>query len=248
MSPAPTFDHVYRSIADVQGWMTRAQAGRLWDRACELHDGDLVVEIGSFQGRSMIVLASAAPEGVELVAIDPHGGNDRGPQEIEGFVAEAEGDHQAFLANLERAGVSDRVTHLRMFSDAALDEVPGRVDLLYIDGAHRYRPALADIQRWGDKVRRGGTMLIHDSFSSVGVTLALMASTFFGGQWRYVGRSGSMAEFRRTWLGPAARVANAARQLVELGYFARNLAVKAAITLRLGPVVKLLGSNGEWPY
>ena len=42
-----------------------------------------IVEIGSFRGRSMIVLASAAAPGVELVAIDPHGGSDRGPQEIE---------------------------------------------------------------------------------------------------------------------------------------------------------------------
>ena len=40
-----------------------------------------IVEIGSFQGRSTIVLASAAPSGVEIIAIDPHAGNDRGPQE-----------------------------------------------------------------------------------------------------------------------------------------------------------------------
>ena len=41
-----------------------------------------IVEIGSFRGRSTIVLRRAAAPGVELVAIDPHGGGDRGPQEI----------------------------------------------------------------------------------------------------------------------------------------------------------------------
>lgn len=243
-----SFDDVFDSVAGVAGWMTRAQAERLWARSGGLSTGGRVVEIGSFQGRSMIVLASAAPEGVELIAIDPHGGNDRGPREIEGFETEAEVDHLAFLANLERAGVRERVRHLRMFSHTALAEVPGSVDLLYIDGAHRYRPAVADIREWGAKVRGGGTMLIHDSFSSVGVTFALVATTFFGSGWRFVGRSGSMAEFRRVSLTPRERICNAARQSAQLAYFVRNLLVKVLITLRLKPLTKVLGSNGEWPY
>ena len=77
------FESVFASLANVNGWMTRDQARRLWDRAGELASGDTVVEIGSFQGRSMCVLASSAPTGVTLYAIDPHGGNDRGPQEID---------------------------------------------------------------------------------------------------------------------------------------------------------------------
>ena len=47
-----------------------------------LRPGARIVEIGSFRGRSAIVLARAAPEGAEVVAIDPHLGSDRGPQEI----------------------------------------------------------------------------------------------------------------------------------------------------------------------
>ena len=49
------------------------------------HAGEQIVEIGSFRGRSTIVLASGAPDGVAVVAIDPHAGNDRGPQEIDGL-------------------------------------------------------------------------------------------------------------------------------------------------------------------
>ena len=114
------------------------------------------------------MLARAAADGVDVVAIDPHAGNDRGPQEITGKEAEAAEDHEVFHRNLEAAGVADRIRHLRLFSDAALPEVPGPVDLLYIDGAHRWRPAAADIRQWGAKVPPGGHMLIHDSFSSVG--------------------------------------------------------------------------------
>ena len=243
-----SFDEVFRSLAEVEGWLTRAQAGRLWDRAGELRPGARVVEIGSFQGRSMIVLASAAPDGVELIAIDPHGGNDRGPQEIEGYVDEAEADHRAFNENLERAGVRQRVTHLRSFSHDALAEVAGPVDLLYIDGAHRYRPAVTDVRTWGDRVVEGGTMLVHDAFSSVGVTAALAMTTFTGRRWRYRGRSGSLAEYRREDLSGRERIGNALRQVAELPWFVRNVVVKALILARLRPLYRLLGSDGTWPY
>jgi hypothetical protein len=207
-----------------------------------------VVEIGSFHGRSMIVLASASAPGVRLTAIDPHGGNDRGPQEIAGFATEAERDHEQFHANLRSAGVADQVTHVRRFSSDALDEVAGAVQLLYIDGAHRFRPALADVRRWGGRVAPGGTMLIHDSFSSVGVTFALVSSTFFGPSFRYVGRSGSMTEYRRVDLSVAARVRNAFRQAAQLPWFARNVVIKVCIVTKLRPVYRWLGSDGTWPY
>lgn len=247
-SAAKTFDEVFGELHDVQGWMSRDQARRLWNRAAALRAGEQVVEIGSFHGRSMIVLATAAPDGVRLVAIDPHGGNDRGPQEIEGYATEAQCDYEQFHANLRDAGVHDQVRHLRMFSSAALVEIDGSIDLLYIDGAHRFRPALDDIRRWGERVGDGGTMLIHDSFSSIGVTLALLASLFFGERFRYVGRSGSMTEYRRMHLSPKARAKNAARQAASLPWFLRNVVLKVCITLKLRPLYKLLRSDGTWPY
>ena len=56
------FSDVFSSLSDVNGWMTHDQAQRLWNRAGELPAGATVVEIGSFQGRSMCVLASSARE------------------------------------------------------------------------------------------------------------------------------------------------------------------------------------------
>src|SRR5687768_958470 len=99
--------------------MSDDQARRLYDAAALTRAGEQIVEIGSFRGRSTIVLASAAPPGVAVYAIDPHAGNDRGPEEIEGFAAQAQDDHEVFLHNLAAAGVADRVTHLRKFSDDA---------------------------------------------------------------------------------------------------------------------------------
>ncbi len=242
------FQVVFESLRDVNGWMTEDQAHRLWDRARELGPDQRVVEIGSFQGRSMVVLASAATAGVELFAIDPHGGNDRGPQEIEGYVEEAESDHQIFLDNLTTAGVRDRVTHLRKFSDKALDDVPGMVDLLYVDGAHRFVPASNDIKMWGAKVAPGGHLLVHDSFSSIGVTLALSATTFWSRHWTYEGRSQSMTQFRKGPNTRAERVRSLAGQLAQLPYFALNVLYKVLLSLHLKRVAMVLGSTGEWPY
>ncbi len=92
-------------------------------------------------------------------------------------------------------------------------------------------------------------MLIHDSFNAVGVTLAQAAVLFLSGEFRYVGRSESMSEYRRDRMGPLRRITNLGRQLGQLPYFAWCQLVKVLITLKLGAVTKLIGNpSGEWPY
>ncbi len=250
-TPPPPFEDAWASVADVEGWMTRGQAEQLAIAAAACPAGGRIVEIGSFRGRSTIVLARCAPGDVEVVAIDPHAGNDRGPQEIEGYVAEANADHRAFVANLAAAGVTDRVRHLRMFSDQALGELDGPCDVLYVDGAHRYEPARADLRDWGARVADGGTMLVHDSFSSIGVTLAILRELVPSRRWRYVGRSRSMTVYRADLAadGRRGRVRNVARQLAQLPWFAANVGLKVGLTLGLGSIVRRLGRpEPEWPY
>jgi hypothetical protein len=228
------FEAALEAVAGVPGWMTDDQARKLWDAARNVPEGTQIVEIGSYRGRSTVILARAAPN---VVAIDPHAGNDRGPREIEGYASEAEADHEAFLANLERTGVGDRVRHVRLPSAGAHPEVHGQIGLLYVDGAHRYRPARDDIRDWGARVAPGGTMLIHDGFSSVGVTLATLRLLAASREFSYAGRTGSLLEYRRERPAPSR---NALRQLAELPWFARNLAVKLATVMRL--------RKGDWPY
>lgn len=246
---SPRFEKVFNSVGKVGGWMTKGQARLLWRSAKEVDPGGQIVEIGSFQGRSTIILASAATPGVDVVAIDPHAGNDRGPNEISGYSDEAASDNRIFLSNLDAAGVRDRVTHVRKFSGQAHTDVDGDIELLYIDGAHRFGPAHEDIVAWGDRVADGGIMLIHDSFNALGVTLAQMKALFWSGTWRYMGRSESMAEYRRERLTLGNRILNLGRQLAQLGYFAWCMAVKVLIKLHLGSVTKVLGNpSGSWPY
>jgi predicted O-methyltransferase YrrM len=243
-----TIDEAVAAIDGVDGWLTDAQARRLYAAAASCPPGGWIVEIGSFRGRSTIVLASAAPDGVEVVAVDPHAGTDRGPGEISGYAPQAAGDRAAFDANLADAGVRDRVRHVAAFSDAAHGDVAGPIDVLYVDGAHRYGPARADLRDWGARVAPGGTMLIHDAFASVGVTLAVLRELVPGRTFRYVGRTRSLAEYRAD-LAPGDRFRNAARQIAQLPWFVRNVGLKVALTLGWGRLCRRLGrSVPEWPY
>jgi len=234
-----------------EGWLTPAQAERLRARAAAAGPGTLV-EIGSFRGRSTVVLAGAAVPGASVVAIDPHAGSDRGPQEIEADAARGDADHAAFRANLAAAGVGERVRHVRKMSADALEDVDGPLALLYVDGAHRFRPARDDVARWGARVVPGGAMLVHDAFSSIGVTGALLAECVARGGWRYAGRTGSLAEYERLAapLRGRERARDAARQLAELPWFARNVLFKVLVTARLRPVAHRLGlpAGMHWPY
>lgn len=241
---------VLQALDGIEGWFSPDQVARLSARASTVDAGGQVVEIGSFRGRSTVAVGLSAPEGVGIVAIDPHAGNDRGPQEIEGFEDEAAEDNTVFHRNLDKAGVADRVRHVRKFSHDAHGDVEGEIDVLHIDGAHRFGPARDDIVSWGKRVKPGGSMLIHDSFSSVGVTLAILSSLLLSGRWRYVGRSRSLAEYRAEPVRGSARVGNVARQLAQLPWFARNVTIKVLIVAKLPKAAKLLGhTDGDaWPY
>jgi hypothetical protein len=145
--------------------------------------------------------------------------------------------------------VEAAVRHVRRPSQAALGEVGGPIDLLYVDGAHRYAPARDDIAGYGALVADDGTMLVHDSFSANGVMLAQLRLLFASRGFRYVGRSGSLAEYRRERLSGRDRVANAMRQAAEVPYFIRNSFIKVALVAGRPRVAALFGHDtGHWPY
>lgn len=248
-SPLP-LSAVMASIDGVEGWLSDDQAARLHGAAARVPAHGIIVEIGSFRGRSTTVLALSSPGTASVFAIDPFAGGDRGPQEIEEDSVRGEEDREMFQSQLARAGVKDRVRLVRHYSGdaAAFEEAPPEIDLLYVDGAHRYAPARDDIRDWGDRVGPGGVMLIHDSFSANGVTAAAIRLLFFSAHWKYVGRSRSLAEYRRVRLGFGARLRNCARQAAQLPWFLRNLALKVMIVIGLRKLTVRMGHDGSWPY
>jgi hypothetical protein len=58
-----------------------------------------------------------------------------------------------------------------------------------------------------------------------------------------------LARYRKVELSKEQRRGNIIKQVVELGWFSKNVAIKVLLTLKLKPVAALLdGGRGEWPY
>jgi predicted O-methyltransferase YrrM len=241
----PTFIDTLSLLRDVTGFLTDGQARRLWDRTRKLPGPAHVVEIGSHYGKSTILLGAAARDGVDVVAIDPH----RSGPYASATDEEGERVHDAFHINLERAGVAHRVRHVRRASQApaTLEEVGDVVDVLYVDGDHRYDHARDDLRLWAPRVRRGGSLFVHDCYSSPYVTAAVLRTLGLHPGFRYVGRERTLVEYVAKPVVRLERLGNLARQLIPLGWFARNMVIKLAFKAGRPGIGRALGERA-WPY
>jgi predicted O-methyltransferase YrrM len=224
-----TFEDSFGIAATIPGWLTRDQAAALHRAARAVPPGGTVVEVGSHHGRSTVVLARALPDGGRVVALDPF---------PEDWRYGAAGTEAACRANLERAGVTDRVDLRVTTSRDARERWEGPVDLVYVDGKHDLWSLRSDL-RWARFVGPGGVVLVHDAFSSIGVTLGLLSVLPWSRRLRYTGRTGSLA---RLEVAPPS-IADRLRPLRELPWWMRNVLVKVALRLRLRPVAGLLGHH-----
>lgn len=130
---------------DVLGWLNEDEGRVLYDFANR--SAGLVVELGSYQGRSTICLA----QGAERVVTVDH---------MEGDAADhIEGGYELALRdNLARYGVGSRVQVLHSDTAGAAELVQEPVSLLFIDGDHQH--AERDLEAWLPKVTRW--IALHD--------------------------------------------------------------------------------------
>lgn len=225
--PGDGFEAAWAHGGDIPGWLTRDQARLLWDSGLAVPAGGTVLEIGCHQGRSTVVLAMAARAvGARVVAVDPF---------VSGRLFGGPATRLRFEENVARAEVGDVVELRAQPSTRLRPGWSGRIDLLYVDGKHDYW-TVADDLRWTDHLPPGAVLLVHDAFSSVGVTLGILGHLLPSRRLAYAGRVGSLARFTVGSPGPRDR----ARILAELPWFVRNVAVK--IGLRAWrPVARLTG-------
>ena len=147
------FDSQLNQIVDqalnVTGWTTRRELeflGLL--AACPTAEG-VILEIGSFRGRSATVLANAArmADGCQVVAVD----HLLQPQA-----------YQEFYASIQAAGIEDKVEFHRM-SSAELARTWSRpIRFLWIDGNHAYEPTKLDFDSYYPFLADGAIVAIHD--------------------------------------------------------------------------------------
>lgn len=114
------------------------------------------VEIGAYSGEGTMILANYFDE---VLAVDPwlngYDINDRASQQTPMKFVFAK-----FLENTKELG---NVNYNQNKSLDALEAVEdGSLDLVYVDGDHRYEAVLADFKGWLPKLRAGGVMAGHD--------------------------------------------------------------------------------------
>jgi MMP 1-O-methyltransferase len=136
-------------IADIPGWLTDEEGEALYELARSCNGSGVIVEIGSWKGKSTVCLGlgSQAGNSVPVYAVDPH----------------ADYRFGDFKTNVERAGLADLVRPIASLSQTAADDFDQAIELLFVDGSHEYDLVLEDFEKWVPKVVDGGWVAFHDT-------------------------------------------------------------------------------------
>lgn len=154
---APDLDAAVRDsdAAGLPSIQVAPNQGMLLHLLLRMHGGTSVLEIGTLGGYSTIWLARALPPEGRLVTLELN--------ETHAAVAQA---------NLERAGVADRVeVRVGPAADslaALADEAAGPFDFIFIDADKRSIPAYFE---WSLRLARPGTVILVDNVVRRGAVL-----------------------------------------------------------------------------
>jgi hypothetical protein len=176
-------DLVRRLTDGVEGFLSDDEAVYLMRLAAHGGGQGAIVEIGSYHGKSTVLLAHAArAAGREpVVAIDPHLG----------------GAVKPFHDTLARGGVTDHVKPIVATSDAAAESWRGPVRLLWIDGAHTYEQVRRDFHNWTPFLVDGGIVAFHDTYEYEGVRRVIDEEVTPSKDLVLIGLVDTIAAFRR---------------------------------------------------
>ena len=166
------FAPVKELIKDVPGWLSDEEGEALYDLAGDCTGKGVIVEIGSWKGKSTICLGlgSRAGNGVRIFAVDPH----------------ADYRHGEFKDNIERAGIADLVTPLKGLSQEVADDFDEPIELLFVDGSHNEDDVREDFEKWVPKVVERGIVAFHDTTWHDGPRKVVAEKIFASHQFRDV--------------------------------------------------------------
>lgn len=162
----------FPDISDIPGMLTESETDYLYRLAQSSAGAGVIVEIGSWKGKSTISLAlgSMKAGGAKVYAVDPHK-----PQAEEGYFEDTE---SAFRENIRRAGVESHVVPRVMTSEEAVAGWHRPIGLLWIDGDHRYEQVKKDFFLWEPHVAEGGIIALHDTIRKKGPKRVLWEDVF----------------------------------------------------------------------
>jgi len=172
-------------LSDIEGSLLFALAQKCVGRG-------VIVEIGSYTGKSTIYLGkgSEAGKNVKIYAIDPH----REPFQSKD---DATGTYAKFTKNIENAQLGGIVNPIVKTSIEAADLISEPCELLFIDGCHKYNYVKKDFDTWFPKVIDGGIIVFHDTLSG-GPKKAVREVLYRSKMFKKVGFGGSITFGEKT--------------------------------------------------
>jgi predicted O-methyltransferase YrrM len=162
-----------RRIADhAKGFLPLDEAEALYDAAWATAPRGLILEVGTYCGKSATWLGAAARQrGGQVVTVDHHRGSEENQPGWEWHDAElvdpALGVMDTlpfFRHTMHAAGLEDTVTAVvgRSRTVAGLWSTP--LAMLFIDGGHAAEHCINDYAGWTPHLVPGGVLAIHDVF------------------------------------------------------------------------------------
>ncbi|MER6843426.1 class I SAM-dependent methyltransferase [Streptomyces platensis] len=172
-----------------------------------------LVEVGTYCGRSTILLADAARgAGVLAVTVDHHRGSEEqqpGWEYHDATVVDPVVGRMdtlpTFRRTLHAAGLEEHVLALvgRSPQAAAVWQAP--VGLVFIDGGHTDEHATADYEGWAPHLAPGGLLVIHDVFADPAdggqAPYRIYRRALESGAFTEISSHGSLHVLRRTGAG-----------------------------------------------
>jgi predicted O-methyltransferase YrrM len=161
------FRRIWPSIDSIEGLLVSPSQERwLFKAARSLPDGSVIVEIGSFKGRSTCCLAFGCKGTRKHVfAIDTFEGNS-GDFALGAMLSNGaefnEPFFETFNRNIAKNGLAPYVTPMKGVSKKIGKDWNKAIDLLFIDGSHEYADVLADFETFYPHVVPGGVVAFHD--------------------------------------------------------------------------------------
>lgn len=122
----------------------------------------VVVEIGAFCGKSTVAIALGLKkrnDGSRLYSIDWHQGSPEHQANDKNF-----NTLETFRKNLRDFEVEPYVKEVIGRSELVMDNVPRKVDVLWIDGQHEYDAVKQDFLLYEKKLNDGGLLIFHDAY------------------------------------------------------------------------------------
>lgn len=160
MTMDPHWQKAKQLTEEIPGWLSDIENRFLFESARRAPRGTMIVEIGSYKGRSTIYLAlgSKAGKGNPVFAIDPHTGS---PDLLR--PGERIWTYDEFTANVARSGVSDIVRPVVATGEDTVRNWNEPVCLLFIDANyHSYELTKNLLRLWIPHLMEGGMLLLNN--------------------------------------------------------------------------------------